>query len=322
MWGNEWSEIMNITTDLQWLLYFYIYCFLGWIFESCYVSARKKHWVNRGFLHGPMLPIYGSGAIMMLVVSEPFKENYLLAWAAGVVGATALEYVVGAALEAIFKVRYWDYSDQRFNIKGYVCLSSSITWGFLTIAMNAYIHPSILTIMRPVPILVQEVITVLITVGFSIDTVLSVKDALELRDIILRIEEAKEEVERLHRRIDIIMAFAEEDKKEFLEDHPRMQQLDERIIDQKRTLAERRLELKGKLEFLLEKEQLLLPKLPEKQQLEFLDIKTAFGKIEQFRDRIHSARTGKHRRSLKNNPTMRSLKHSEAFETLRDVLKL
>ena len=56
----------------QWILYFYVYCFLGWIFESCYVSFRKKEWVNRGFLHGPFLPIYGSGAVMMLFVSEPF----------------------------------------------------------------------------------------------------------------------------------------------------------------------------------------------------------------------------------------------------------
>ena len=72
----------------QWILYFYVYCFLGWIFESCYVSFRKKEWVNRGFLHGPFLPIYGSGAVMMLFVSEPFKDNLILTYFAGVVGAT------------------------------------------------------------------------------------------------------------------------------------------------------------------------------------------------------------------------------------------
>ena len=67
----------------QWILYFYVYCFLGWIFESCYVSFRKKEWVNRGFLHGPFLPIYGSGAVMMLFVSEPFKNNLILTYFAG-----------------------------------------------------------------------------------------------------------------------------------------------------------------------------------------------------------------------------------------------
>ena len=109
----------------QWILYFYVYCFLGWIFESCYVSFRKKEWVNRGFLHGPFLPIYGSGAVMMLFVSEPFKNNLILTYFAGVVGATLLELVTGAAMEALLKVRYWDYSNQKFNYKGYICLSSS-----------------------------------------------------------------------------------------------------------------------------------------------------------------------------------------------------
>ena len=113
----------------QWILYFYVYCFLGWIFESCYVSFRKKEWVNRGFLHGPFLPIYGSGAVMMLFVSEPFKNNLILTYFAGVVGATLLELVTGAAMEALLKVRYWDYSNQKFNYKGYICLSSSVAWG-------------------------------------------------------------------------------------------------------------------------------------------------------------------------------------------------
>ena len=90
------------------------------IFESCYVSFRKKEWVNRGFLHGPFLPIYGSGAVMMLFVSEPFKNNLILTYFAGVVGATLLELVTGAAMEALLKVRYWDYSNQKFNYKGYI----------------------------------------------------------------------------------------------------------------------------------------------------------------------------------------------------------
>ena len=109
----------------QWILYFYVYCFLGWIFESCYVSFRKKEWVNRGFLHGPFLPIYGSGAVMMLFVSEPFKDNLILTYFAGVLGATLLELVTGAVMEDLLKVRYWDYSNQKFNYKGYICLSSS-----------------------------------------------------------------------------------------------------------------------------------------------------------------------------------------------------
>ena len=103
----------------EWLIFFYIYSFFGWIFESVYVSLRKKRWVNRGFLLGPFLPIYGGGAVMMLFVSEPFKSNLILTYFAGAVGATLLELVTGMVMESIFKVRYWDYSDRKYNYKGY-----------------------------------------------------------------------------------------------------------------------------------------------------------------------------------------------------------
>ena len=80
-------------TIVQWLFFFYFYCFFGWCFESAYVSIKEKHFVNRGFMKGPFLPLYGSGAIMMLVVSKPFETNLVLVYLAGCVGATILEYV-------------------------------------------------------------------------------------------------------------------------------------------------------------------------------------------------------------------------------------
>ena len=120
----------------QWLMFFYIYCFAGWIFESVYVTLRTKHFVNRGFLRAPMLPLYGTGAVVMLWVSIPVRGNLVLTYLAGVIGATALEYVVGIGMEALFKVKYWDYSDQRFHFQGVICLSSSIAWGFLTLLLT------------------------------------------------------------------------------------------------------------------------------------------------------------------------------------------
>lgn len=99
-------------------------------FESTFVSLKSKKFVNRGFMRGPFLPIYGSGAIMMLVVSMPFQDNIFLTYIAGCIGATALELVTGVTMEALFKVRYWDYSNQKFNYKGHICLSSTIAWGF------------------------------------------------------------------------------------------------------------------------------------------------------------------------------------------------
>ena len=91
---------------IEWLFFFYLYCFCGWIFESTFVSLKSRKFVNRGFMRGPFLPIYGSGAIMMLVVSMPFQDNIFLTYIAGCIGATALELVTGELMEALFKVRY------------------------------------------------------------------------------------------------------------------------------------------------------------------------------------------------------------------------
>ena len=107
--------------------------FFGWIFESAYVSLKKGCLVNRGFLRLPMLPLYGTGAVMMLWVSLPVKDSLILVYLSGVVAATSLEYVTGYMMERLFKMKYWDYSNQRFQINGYICLTSSIAWGFLTI---------------------------------------------------------------------------------------------------------------------------------------------------------------------------------------------
>ena len=101
---------MYVYTLGQWLLFFFLYCFLGWVWESCYVSARQRRWVNRGFLHGPLLPIYGFGAVIILWATLPVRGSLPLIFLLGMLAATALEYVTGAAMEALFKVRYWDYS--------------------------------------------------------------------------------------------------------------------------------------------------------------------------------------------------------------------
>jgi len=138
-------------TAIQWLFFFYFYCFFGWCFESTYVSIKSRKLVNRGFMRGPFLPLYGSGAIMMLVVSMPFQDNLVLVYIAGCIGATVLEYVTGVTMEALFKVRYWDYSKNKFNFQGHICLGSSLAWGGLTILMTEFIHKPIEHLVLSIP---------------------------------------------------------------------------------------------------------------------------------------------------------------------------
>ena len=160
----------------QWLTFFFIYCFFGWIFESTYVSLKKRQFVNRGFLRLPLLPLYGTGAVMMLWVSLPVKDNLFLVYVSGVVAATVLEYVTGWGMERLFKMKYWDYSNQRFNVKGYICLSSSIAWGFLTILLTEVIHRPIERYVLGLPLMVDLL--------FAADTAESVKAALDLAKVL------------------------------------------------------------------------------------------------------------------------------------------
>lgn len=168
----------------QWLLFFYIYCFFGWCFESAYVSLRKRRFVNRGFLHSPMLPIYGSGAVVMLLVTLHLREHVVWMFLAGMAGATLLELAVGLAMEAIFKVKYWDYSNQKFQYKGVICLSSSLCWGVFTVLLNRYVHKPVEEFVLGLSQVAVLVIVIVVSVIFVCDTVVSVKVALGIRDML------------------------------------------------------------------------------------------------------------------------------------------
>ena len=294
-------------TIQQWLLYFYVYCFLGWVFESCYVSFRKKQWVNRGFLHGPFLPIYGSGAVMMLFVSEPFKDNLILTYFAGVAGATLLELVTGAAMEALLKVRYWDYSNQKYNYKGYICLSSSVAWGFLTILMNEVFHPAILYVLAIVPKMADEIFVWVVSAGLAVDLCISVRDAIDLRNILIGMENVRKEVVILRKRADVVIAVLDQEWREYVKNHPAVERMDEIGKEIELRLAKM-------------KEMAELPRLPEHQKLEMLDMKERIGKLKERNFRLKRKGTGNVRMLIKGNPTMVSPKYADAFNQLKGYL--
>ncbi|WP_294343574.1 putative ABC transporter permease [uncultured Clostridium sp.] len=201
----------------QWLLFFFIYCFVGWIWESCYVSVKSKKWINRGFLRGPMLPIYGFGTIIILIATIPVRSNIFLVFIFGMVAATTLEYFTGVLMEKIFHVRYWDYSDEAFNFQGHICLLCSVAWGAFSILMVKVIHPPIEYVVLLIPELICEIIILCIIVAFTIDIVQSVNDALDLKDTLARITEGRETVKHIKKRLEVMAAFINEDVKEIEE---------------------------------------------------------------------------------------------------------
>lgn len=208
---------MHVYSTGQWVLLFFFYCFCGWVWESCYVSARQRRWVNRGFLNGPLLPIYGSGAIIILFVTIPVENDLRLVWLFGMLAATVLEYFTGAAMEKLFKVRYWDYSKQKFNLNGHICLTSSIAWGFFSILLVRFIHPPIGRLLARVPAICVDPLALILTAAFTVDAVHSFQAAMDLREVLTRLTEENEELRRLAKRAEVAAAFAEDDLKRFRE---------------------------------------------------------------------------------------------------------
>ena len=180
----------------QWLLFFFLYCFLGWVWESCYVSAKRRQWVNRGFLHGPMLPIYGTGAVIILLATIPVRDSLWLVFLLGMLAATALEYVTGAAMEALFKVRYWDYSKQPFNLNGYICLTSSLAWGAFSILLVRFLHPPVEDLVLRLPAFLADPLAFLLTIAVTVDAVRSFQAAMDLREVLTRLTEENEDLRR------------------------------------------------------------------------------------------------------------------------------
>ncbi|MFT4005599.1 MAG: putative ABC transporter permease [Lacrimispora sp.] len=197
---------MYLYTWYQWLMFFFIYCFIGWIIESTYVSIKSLQLVNRGFLRLPLLPLYGSGAIVMLWLSLPVKGNLLLVFLFGMTGASALEYVTGYVMERLFKMKYWDYSNNPLNLNGYICLGTSIAWGFLTMLLTEVVH-------RPLEWLVLDlnptacISVVLVTsVLFVTDTIHSTKEALDLGRVLESMTKLKAELEEVQLQMNLLKA--------------------------------------------------------------------------------------------------------------------
>ena len=198
----------------QWLLFFYIYCLAGWIWESSYVSIKefikKKEFkfINRGFLHGPWVPIYGSAAIIILISTLRANNNIILIFIFGSIAATALEFVTGNVMEKLFHAKYWDYSDYPLNYKGYISLISSLFWGLLSIFLVSFLHTKISNISSYINIFYIDLLVNILNIVFIIDIVKSTDEAIGLKKLMEEITENNEYIRKIERRIDARIAFS------------------------------------------------------------------------------------------------------------------
>ena len=121
--------------------WFFIYSFFGWVWETFYVSMKHGEFINRGFVSGPFCTIYGFGAISVYLILKPVEGHLVLLFFGGIVVATLLEYVTAVLMESIFHTSWWDYSDNKFNFQGRICLGASLGWGVFTVILFRVLHP-------------------------------------------------------------------------------------------------------------------------------------------------------------------------------------
>lgn len=202
---------MGMYNIYQWLIFFYIYCFLGWCIESTIVSVEDKRLVNRGFLNGPFLPIYGFGAIIVLFITLPFKKNIIEVYFLGMIGATILEYFTGCLMEAIFKIKYWDYSYYKIQYKGRICLVSSLFWGVLSVLLTYFIHKPIEKYVLNLNSTLIIFLDIVISIFFVADIIVSAKASIDLNKLIEKSSKVFYEIKDLNRQIeDLIVRYGRE----------------------------------------------------------------------------------------------------------------
>ena len=176
---------------------FLVYSFVGWVMETCYCWICTKKFVNRGFLIGPVVPIYGTGGVLVYVLLKRYLDMPLVLFIMSIIICSLLEYFTSYYMEKLFKTRWWDYSNRKFNINGRVCLFNMICFGILSLVIMYGVNPFLLDIIHKIdPMVLKTVVSILMTI-FLIDLGVSTKIIYNFKGISKNIlTDATEEVNK------------------------------------------------------------------------------------------------------------------------------
>lgn len=186
MWSTVWFDY----TLFELYAYFMIYSFLGWVMESAFVFITTKKWVNRGFVNGPLCPIYGTGALLILLALKPVERSLPLLFLGGFFIASVVEYVIGAAMEKLFNATWWDYSEKLFNIKGRICLERSLEWGAISAFVMRVVQPAVADFVAAIPKAWGELAATLLFAYLAVDTAITILHILRFNEKLKALSEA------------------------------------------------------------------------------------------------------------------------------------
>lgn len=174
---------------------FLIYAFLGWLMEEIICFPSYKKFVNRGYLIGPVCPIYGFGCLLIISLLSKYKSDPLTLFCMAVIICSVLEYFTSYIMEKLFKTRWWDYSDRKFNLNGRICLTNLALFGILGSLIVYFVHPFLLNVLHEInPVLLKSVVSILLIL-FIIDFSVSTKIIYNIKGIELNVlKDSTEEI--------------------------------------------------------------------------------------------------------------------------------
>lgn len=173
----------------EYLWYFFLYAFFGWCCEVCFAAAKDGIFVNRGFLNGPVCPIYGVGVSVVVLCLTPVRENILFLFIGSVLLTSALEWATGFVLERVFHQKWWDYSDMPGNLNGYVCPLFSLLWGLACLLVMRVFHPMVAKLVGWIPHTLGVVLLCVFGAVFVADVVVTVLAMAKLTAKLRRLDE-------------------------------------------------------------------------------------------------------------------------------------
>ena len=226
----------------QALWIFIIYAFLGWCSEVAFAAVNKGKFVNRGFLNGPVCPIYGVGMLIVVLCLWSLRDRPLLLFLGSALLTTALEFVTGFVLERVFHDKWWDYSDMPFNIKGYVCLKFTILWGLAASFIIGAIHRFIYMLIEKTPFVLGVILLAVFSAAFIADFTVTLTALVKLPKKLKAMAEAERALRAVSDKIgenisDTTIAAKEKGTALAEENKPRLDELKAEYEKKKKELS-------------------------------------------------------------------------------------
>lgn len=299
------------------VFYFFIYGFLGWCTEVAFATIKQRRFVNRGFLNGPICPVYGVGVGLVVILLESAEMTIVPLYVVSTVLVTAIEGMTGYLMDRIFHHKWWDYSNQPLNIGGYVCLLFSLAWGVACVIIVRVIHPVIHAGVELIPVMLGTILLSVLGVALLVDLCTTVAGIMRLNkklDVMEKIAAELKEIsnslgENIHENVMETMEFSEETRK----------QLDSTVSELREKLDNVSEEKKERLEERIDRvEEKIEKKLySEEQGAITTELRNKYAELKRKYAELGGRTTLVTRRLIGAFPKMESRLHKEIFNEIR-----